>query len=756
MAKKVAARPYKLKVFLSYSRKDMDFADRLEPALRERGLEPLIDRTEIYAFEDWWKRIQALITQAGTVIFVISPEAVASDVCRKEVAFATSLNKRFAPIVCRAVDVKSVPQELSRLNFIFFDDPSRFDESMGHLCDALETDIDWIRRQTEFGQSALAWDAAKRPAGLLLRSPLLEEAERWIALRPHGAPAPTADTQLFVAESRRAASRRRNILTGSLTAGLVLASALAGLAYWQRGIARQNEARAIAQERVAEERRQEAVQQRAFAEQQRTLAEQQRTLAEQQKAIAEKKTQEAQKNLMSAGYFAYDVISKIALKLPSIAAMPPDKQVEELRTLDETLIQVAGLVRAAQMVDKNVAMWGQLGGILLYFGDMNINTDVQRSLKDYEEGAAVYRDLLAIESTNAAWQSGGAASLNKLGDAKMKLGDAAGAEAAYEESVALALQIAEADPANADKNTNLSIYYGKLGDVRFADKKIDEARANYQSALEIAEKVATALPTNAVAQRNVSVFCRQLGDALLAGGKRDEALAHYQRSLALREQLASAGASQTGQIDLMDIHEKLGNALWASEKRLDAIGHYEKAVVIREAVAPGDPSLAGVETMIAAGYLEMGDGLSNEGKTAEALESYQKSLSYFEKAAGRIESKEVADTGKAGTNTAASLGRVALLSLFSKSFDKALAASDRATALDPSLIWVQANHAHALMFAGRRDDAKEIYLAHKGQTLPEQGNKTWEAVIGEDFDKFRKAGLAIPGAVEVETALGLR
>jgi len=79
MAKKDATHPYKLRVFLSYSPQDMDFTDRLEPALRARGLEPLIDRTEIYAFKDWWKRIQALISQASTVIFVISPDAVASD-----------------------------------------------------------------------------------------------------------------------------------------------------------------------------------------------------------------------------------------------------------------------------------------------------------------------------------------------------------------------------------------------------------------------------------------------------------------------------------------------------------------------------------------------------------------------------------------------------------------------------------------------------------------------------------------------------
>ena len=227
----------KTAVFISYSRKDMAFADRLEAALKARGFEPLIDRTEIYAFEDWWKRIEALIARADTVVFVLSPDAVVSEVALKEVTHAASLNKRFAPIVCRRVEDSATPEALRRLNFIFFDDPARFEASADQLAEALQTDIGWIRRHTEFGEAARRWSAAGRPGGLLLRSPALEEAERWIASRPRGAPEPTAETQAFVAESRRGTTRRRNILTGSLAAGLVVALALAGLAYWQRGIA---------------------------------------------------------------------------------------------------------------------------------------------------------------------------------------------------------------------------------------------------------------------------------------------------------------------------------------------------------------------------------------------------------------------------------------------------------------------------------------------------------------------------------------
>src|SRR5262245_13965842 len=229
--------PAKAKVFISYSRKDIEFANRLEAALEARGFDALIDRTEIYAFEDWWKRIEALIVQADTVVFVLSPDSVTSEVARKEVAFAASLNKRFAPVVCRRVDDSAVPEALAKLNFIFFDDAAQFEESADRLAQALNTDIAWIRRHTEFGDHARRWALAKRPTGLLLRSPALEEAERWIAARPRRAPAPTEETQAFIQQSRQGATRRRNILTGSLAAGLVLALALAGLAYWQRGLA---------------------------------------------------------------------------------------------------------------------------------------------------------------------------------------------------------------------------------------------------------------------------------------------------------------------------------------------------------------------------------------------------------------------------------------------------------------------------------------------------------------------------------------
>ena len=223
----------KAKIFISYSRKDTAFSDGLEAALKARGFEVLIDREEIYAFEDWWKRIEALIGGADTVVFVLSPDAVRSDVALKELGYAASLNKRFAPIVCRRVEDDVVPEALRRLNFIFFDDPPHFEASADRLAEALQTDIAWIRRHTEFGDTARRWAEAGEPAGMLLRPPALDQAEAWLAFRPGGAPAPTAETEALIAQSRKLmlrTQRSRRIALCSIFA-LMMAFIL-GLVGW--------------------------------------------------------------------------------------------------------------------------------------------------------------------------------------------------------------------------------------------------------------------------------------------------------------------------------------------------------------------------------------------------------------------------------------------------------------------------------------------------------------------------------------------
>src|SRR5215475_15166139 len=69
----------KLRVFISYSRDDLDFADQLDEALNACGFESLIDRHGISGGEDWKRRLGNLISEADTVVFVLSPSSARSE-----------------------------------------------------------------------------------------------------------------------------------------------------------------------------------------------------------------------------------------------------------------------------------------------------------------------------------------------------------------------------------------------------------------------------------------------------------------------------------------------------------------------------------------------------------------------------------------------------------------------------------------------------------------------------------------------------
>jgi len=86
MADVGVSEPAKLKVFISYSRNDEDFAQELLAGLEVMGFEPYLDKHDIAAGEDREARLGRLIEAADTVVFVISPDAVASDRCVKSTA----------------------------------------------------------------------------------------------------------------------------------------------------------------------------------------------------------------------------------------------------------------------------------------------------------------------------------------------------------------------------------------------------------------------------------------------------------------------------------------------------------------------------------------------------------------------------------------------------------------------------------------------------------------------------------------------
>lgn len=251
-----------LTVFISYSRHDLAFADRLVTSLEAAGFHVLIDRRDLPLLEEWQAELLGFIRSADTVIFVVSENAIRSPWCEWEVKQAQELGKRLAPVVVNRVDITEIPEAIRKINFVDFTNPSDFDARMGDLAQALSTNLGWVKDHTRLAALAQRWLDRDRESDLELRGKELKDAEKWLAAKPEVAPEPTAVQREFLVHSRRMQNRRRGIWATGLAAS---AAAVAALVFFTMQATRQTRM-ATQQARIETEQRQHQSQLREEAE----------------------------------------------------------------------------------------------------------------------------------------------------------------------------------------------------------------------------------------------------------------------------------------------------------------------------------------------------------------------------------------------------------------------------------------------------------------------------------------------------------
>jgi tetratricopeptide (TPR) repeat protein len=732
----------KAKIFVSYSRKDFEFVDKLDAALKAREFDTFVDRSEIYAFEDWWKRIQGLIAKADTVIFTLSPDAVASDVCAKEVAYAAALNKRFAPIVYRRVPNELIPEVLRRLNFVFFDEPSQFEVSANQLAEALITDIAWIRRHTDYGESAQHWSVRGRPGGLLLRSPELEDAERWIASRPANAPLPTEEIRTFIAESRRGASRRRSILTGGLAAGLVLALALAGLAYWQRGVAVAERKHAITSLNAATRISNNLIY---------DLADRFRHQTGVPAALVKdilNRAQKLQDELVSSGQSSPELIHSQASALSETSMT--------LMTIGDRAGALATADRARQILEAlltkeptNASLQLDLGVVCQRLGDaLEAEGKRAEAISAFEDGRVIHQKLVDADAGNNKAQNNLAVDYFKLGDAQEEEEKLDGALTFYRRALAIREMLIGREKLNGDYWRDLGSTYERVGDVLVRQDRLDQAFPVFQKRLDVAQALADQAPANTEYQEQLATAHDKIGGVLSAHGKAAESLSEYNKALIIRETLAANDpANLAWRRDCAISNNLVGKALAIEGKLDDALTSLQKGLAIEEELAAHDHGNVLWQQDLLVSYAFIGHVLAGQSKFEAALASFRKGLDVSEQ-----QVKPHPDNAywrQAWQDAVHQIGAVSFGIVLSRNFALALEAAEQAFALAPDMIWIQGNRAHALMFLDRTDEARSIYLKYRGRRNVEDQN-SWETMINADFVQLRKAGLDRPLMDEIE------
>jgi hypothetical protein len=96
-------------VFISYSRQDRDFVDRLSEDLRAEGVTPWIDVEHILPGSNWEKALVAAVEEASALIYVISQRSVKSRFMAAEVQHAVTRGKPVFPVLVEHVSAGDLP-----------------------------------------------------------------------------------------------------------------------------------------------------------------------------------------------------------------------------------------------------------------------------------------------------------------------------------------------------------------------------------------------------------------------------------------------------------------------------------------------------------------------------------------------------------------------------------------------------------------------------------------------------------------------
>ena len=98
------------------------------------------------------------------------------------------------------------------------------------------------------------------------------------------------------------------------------------------------------------------------------------------------------------------------------------------------------------------------------------------------------------------------------------------------------------------------------------------------------------------------------------------------------------------------------------------------------------------------------------------------------------------------------LGFIANADLVAKQPAKALVALEDATPVTPDLNWLDLIRAEALLVLGRDDEARPLFLKHRGEVS--FGGKTYDVLVIDGFKRMREEGVTDPLMDEIEKAFG--
>jgi tetratricopeptide (TPR) repeat protein len=461
---------------------------------------------------------------------------------------------------------------------------------------ALETNLAWLKEHTRLGELARRWEERDRNSTFLLRGRDLEDAQRWIALHPRGAPEPTTLHRQFVVQSRRSVVRRqRALIAGSLMLA-IMGFGLAGLALWQR---------------------QQALEQSSRANQNFAAA----------KAAADGLINDLAKNLRNVRGVSQETTRTLLTaangvmdKLVATTAPTPELELSQFELHYQfglTYWFVGDVTNALSSIRRSLAITDRM---LIGSTDPNLSNKIMAFRYDalIEQGN-ILRVLGQLDASLESFQK------------------------AWETAKSLVHAVGDADKQAALK---LAKAHGRIGDVMRSSRRFEEADANYRAAERIQLRFLATTPDDQDWMLELSWSYNRLADNLLritnheglmtvavdrtaalrTNPNLSEASAYYANSVLLRQQLmATRGQDARNFRDVIWSLTMHGMATLASDTP-KALTILESALQQVNQALEIDPKNTELLRYQANAYNFRGDGYLISGDISAAFADYERGL----------------------------------------------------------------------------------------------------------------------------------
>lgn len=315
--------------------------------------------------------------------------------------------------------------------------------------------------------------------------------------------------------------------------------------------------------------------------------------------------------------------------------------------------------------------------------------------------------------------------------------------AAYHYELSLRRAAVDAEPGNASIRSRYIAAFDRLATYQDDNNLRADLAKTQDSILDALQPPGDEVLRAVSGRPNHALWFRSLGEALADDDQTYYAGIAFKKALGIDVARYEGAEQDVAATDLWDDYRLLAELAKQLKNTNSALQWYRSAIEALGNRVRGQPewpsskiSLASAHQAIAGMHWDKERYVDARAELILALDAASNAVA----AGDNLALDKVKSVAK-------SMGYLAWSLDLAGTFAMALDVAERAVAAAPAEVWINANRAHALMFLGRTDEARHLYLLYRGTTF--RGNSWNDDVIG-DFNELRQRGHDAPLMREIE------